>query len=49
MTDLQGQVEWRRRLRTELLRWHPDKLQAAALLRCAARYYRGLPGRSHVM
>ncbi|CAL5220265.1 g2246 [Coccomyxa viridis] len=30
-----GQVEWRRRLRTELLRWHPDKFQArfgAALL-----------------
>lgn len=29
---LQGQVEWRRRLRTELLRWHPDKFQA----RCGA-------------
>ena len=28
-------MEWRRRLRTELLRWHPDKFQArfgAALL-----------------
>ena len=24
----QGQVEWRRRLRTERLRWHPDKFQA---------------------
>ena len=31
----QGQVEWRRRLRTEQLRWHPDKFHArfgAALL-----------------
>ena len=32
VTRLQGQVEWRRRLRTELLRWHPDKFQA----RCGA-------------
>ena len=35
MVYLQGHVEWRRRLRRELLRWHPDKFQAlcgAALL-----------------
>lgn len=31
---MQAAVEWKRRLRTELLRWHPDKFQGhyAALL-----------------
>ena len=24
---LQGAIEWKRRLREELLRWHPDKFQ----------------------